>query len=457
MLDSEKKLLEDVVGRLASVEIRGVSIDTRTIREGDLFIAIKGDRFDGHDFVPDAIKKGAWGALVERSALETKYERLGGIKNILAVEDTVYALQEMSLMHRNKFPIPVVGVTGSNGKTTTKEMLAAILGQKGPVLKNEGNLNNHIGVPLTLLKLDASHRTAVVEMGMSAPGEIDTLSRIARPDVGVITNIGPAHLEFFGSIDKIADAKAELFEHLNAGGTAVLNADDPFFETLRKKWGGRVLTFGIESDAHVRAGELGQGKDFTDCTITAGGSRVDVRLRVVGRHNVYNALAAAAAALSAGMTIEDVKYGLDSFVPVAMRSELKEVHGRTVLADYYNANPGSMQAALATLVSLKAQANAKAVAVLGDMLELGANGAEAHREIGRVAARLGVDILITVGALAKHMVDGAHEAGIAKSRLFAAGSHAEAAELLRKHSTDGDAVLIKGSRGMKMEKILEEF
>ncbi len=437
------------------MEIKGISIDSRNIKKGELFVAIKGDRFDGHDFVAEAIRKGAWGALVERAALESRYDKLCGLKNIVPVEDTLFALQEMSHIHRKKHSIPVVGITGSNGKTTTKEMLAAILKLRGPVLKNEGNLNNHIGVPLTLLKLDARHRAAAVEMGMSASGEIDMLSRLASPDVGVITNIGPAHLEFLGTMDMVAEAKAELLANLKPEGTAVLNADDPYFETLKKKFSGRVLSFGIDKKADVSAGNIEQGKDYTDFRLRIGESGVNVRLRTMGRHNIYNALAAAAAATAVGMLIDAVKDGLEEFAPVAMRSEIKIIKGRTVLADYYNANPGSMKAALETLITLRT--GARSVAVLGDMLELGQAGTEEHREIGRAAARLGVDVIITVGVLSKHIIEGAFEAGMPTSNLFAAGSHAEAADLLEKQSRNGDAVLIKGSRGVKMEKILEEF
>jgi UDP-N-acetylmuramoyl-tripeptide--D-alanyl-D-alanine ligase len=455
MNDSEKKMLKDILGRLERMEIKGVSIDSRTIKRGELFVAIKGARFDGHDFVPEVIKNGAWGALVDRSELETKYASLGGLRNILPVEDTIFALQEMSQMHRKKFAIPMIGITGSNGKTTTKEMLASILKQRGSVLKNEGNLNNHIGVPLTLLKLDARHKSAVVEMGMSALGEIDTLARLVSPDVGVITNIGPAHLEFLGTLDIVAQAKAELLGNLRTDGTAVLNADDWYFTALKNKYSGRVLSFGIENKADVSASGIRQGKDFTDVTIEADDSSVDVRLPAVGKHNIYNALAAAAAAAAVGMSLDAVKYGLEAFSPVAMRSELKQVKGRMVLADYYNANPGSVKAALETLISLRA--GRKSVAVLGDMLELGATAAYAHREVGRTVARLGVDVLITMGPLAIYINEGALEAGMPKDRVVAAGSHAEAAALLKERSENGDAVLIKGSRGMKMEKILEEF
>lgn len=457
MTGAEKKKLIELNERIEAMEIKGVSIDSRKIKKGELFVAIKGDRFDGHDFVPEVMKKGAWGAIVDRSMLEAQFGKFGGLSNIIPVEDTLRALQEISFLHRKKFSLPMVGITGSNGKTTTKEMTAGILRQRGPVLKNEGNLNNHIGVPLTLMQLTKDHRAAVVEMGMSAPGEIDLLARLVSPDVGVITNIGPAHLEFLGSLDRVAAAKAELLDSISASGTAVLNADDPYFATLKNKWSGRVLSFGIEQSADVKATAIRQEKDFTDFTLAAEGSKVNVRLCAVGKYNVYNALAAAAAALAVGTPLEAIKYGLDDFEPVAMRSELKVIKGRTVLADHYNANPGSVRAALETLVTLRP--GAPSVAVLGDMLELGPSSAEEHREVGRLAARLGVNALITVGPLAKHILEGAHEAGMPKERLFAfaAGSHAKAAARLAKESKNGDAVLIKGSRGMKMEKLLEDF
>jgi UDP-N-acetylmuramoyl-tripeptide--D-alanyl-D-alanine ligase len=235
----------------------------------------------------------------------------------------------------------------------------------------------------------------------------------------------------------------------------VLNADDDYFDTLKKKFSGRVLSYGIDKDSDVRASEIRQEKDFTDFTIRSDGSTVKVRLRAVGKHNIYNSLAAAAAALAMDMSLDIVKNGLDDFLPSAMRSELRQVQGRTVFADCYNANPASMDAALATLRSLKS--GKKAIAVLGDMLELGTVAVEAHRAIGATAARLGVDLVITIGPLAKHIGEGAIDAGMPKDRVLAAGSQAEAAALLKKLSAPGDAVLIKGSRGMKMEKILEEF
>jgi UDP-N-acetylmuramoyl-tripeptide--D-alanyl-D-alanine ligase len=455
MNESDAKTIGVMLVKLERLNIKGISIDSRTISEGELFVAIKGGRFDGHDFIAEAIKKGAWGAVVERSAFETRYQTLAGLKNIFPVEDTLLSLQEMAMMHRRKFSIPLVGITGSNGKTTTKEMAASILKEKGPVLKNEGNLNNHIGVPLTLLRLNKGHKSAVIEMGMSAVGEVEMLTRIAGPDVGVITNVGPAHLEFLGSTDTVARAKGELLHTMSQQGTAVLNADDSYFETLRNMFTGTVCSFGIEKRAEVTARDIKQGADFTDFTIASDGASVNVRLRAVGRHNVSNALAAAAAALAMGMPVESVKFGLEDFLPIAMRSELKQVKGRTVFADCYNANPGSMQAALETLASLKS--GGKTVAVLGDMLELGDISADAHRAIGAAAGRLGVDILIAMGSFSRFTTDGARGAGMPAAKVFEAASMAEAATLLREHSGPGDAVLIKGSRGMKMEKILEDF
>jgi UDP-N-acetylmuramoyl-tripeptide--D-alanyl-D-alanine ligase len=455
MNEQDRDILEGLQERLQRMDIKGISIDSRTVKDGELFIAIRGDRFDGHDFVSDAIGKGAWGALVERSALEKRYSAMSGLRNVIPVEDTLLSLQEMSMMHRKKFPLPVVGITGSNGKTTTKEMLASIALRRGPVLKNEGNLNNHIGVPLTLLKLDARHKAAIIEMGMSGLGEIETLARLSMPSVGVITNIGPAHLQFLGSTDTVAQAKGELLQTMRFDGTAVLNVDDRYFATLRSKYSGRVLSFGIDRQADVQARDIGQGRDLTDLTLHADGRSVLVRLRTVGRHNVYNALAAAAAALATGLPLETVKFGLEEFRPVAMRSELRVLNGRTVLADYYNANPASVKAALETLASLKG--GQRAVAVLGDMLELGDAAAEAHRETGRTASSLGIDLLICVGPLARYIAEGAVAAGMARNRVFEAETTSQGAVILLELSRPGDTVLVKGSRGMKMETVLEGF
>lgn len=455
MKEADRKAMEDILARMERMEIKGISIDTRTIRQGELFVAIKGDRFDGHDFAAAAVKQGAWGAMVGRHAFGDDRSAVRGLRNIVPVDDTLASLQELSLMHRKRHPVPVVGITGSNGKTTTKEMAAGILGLAGPVLKNEGNLNNHIGVPLTLLRLDRSHRAAVIEMGMSAAGEIALLTRLAAPTVGVITNIGPAHLEFLKSTDNVARAKGELLETMDKRGTAVLNADDRYYETLRERFGGTVRSFGIVNLADVMARDIRQEREATRFTVVFQGATTAVRLSAVGRHNVLNALAAAAAALAAGTTLDAVKTGLERFRPLAMRSELRTIKGRLVFADCYNANPGSMRAALETLALLKS--GGRAVAVLGDMLELGDASAEAHREIGRTAVRSGIDVLIAAGRSARFLAEGARQGGMDAKSVFEAETPADAARLLREHSREGDAVLVKGSRGMRMEAVLEEF
>ncbi len=452
MNETDSKRYRELLEKLARMEIRGVSIDSRTIKPGELFIALKGDRFDGHDFVADVIRKGAWGAVVERGWVSNSDPAPA---NVVPVDDTLRALQDLASLHRRKFSVPVVGVTGSNGKTTTKEMLAAILARRGPVLKNEGNLNNHIGVPLTLMRLNADHRTAVVEMGMSARGEIDLLARITAPTVGVITNIGPAHLEFLGSREGVAEAKGELLDNLRPDGTAVLNADDRFIDVLKKKFRGRTITFGIDHPADVSASRIVQHPDRAEFVMGTGGKSYEVALRTAGIHNIANALAAAAGAVAVGLTLDDIKEGLEGFVPVAGRSEIKEVKGRIILADYYNANPASMEAAIGTLAALRA--GKKGIAVLGDMLELGEAGAEAHRQIGRTAARSGVDVVMTIGALSRHIAEGAIGEGMPRERVIEATSHADAAKRLLALTKPGDVILLKGSRGMKMEKILEEF
>jgi UDP-N-acetylmuramoyl-tripeptide--D-alanyl-D-alanine ligase len=454
MNERDQQVLEECMEQLANGAITGVSIDSRTLKEGELFVAIRGDRFDGHDFVPDAVRRGAWGVLVERSALGARPDALGGVRNLIPVDDTLRALQEMSLLHRRKFSLPVVGITGSNGKTTTKEMLAAILVRRGPVLKNEGNLNNHIGVPLTLFKLREQHRAAVIEMGMSGLGEIGLLARLAEPGVGVITNIGPAHLQFLGSTDTVAQAKGELLQGMRQDGTAVLNADDRYFSTLRALFPGRVLSFGMGGRADVYATDIDQQEDGTAMTLHAPGGSVGVRIRTAGRHNVANALAAAAAAAALGVPQDEVKAGLEDFRPVAMRSELRVIRGMRVLADCYNANPASVAAALETLAAM---GGTRTVAVLGDMLELGESAAGAHRDAGRTAAGLRIGAVITVGALGRLIAEGARAGGMAADRVREADTPSQAAVMLRSIAQAGDMVLIKGSRGMKMETVLEEF
>ncbi|MBI3802314.1 MAG: UDP-N-acetylmuramoyl-tripeptide--D-alanyl-D-alanine ligase [Nitrospirae bacterium] len=447
-------------GGALSSEIAGFSIDTRTIRPGELFIALKGPRFDGHDFIAPAMARGAAGAMVSRAAFEARNKEWQAYLDragFVLVHDPLEALQAMATWHRNRFQVPLIGVTGSNGKTTTKEMIAAILSRRGAVLKNEGNLNNHIGLPLSVLRLNADHRAAVLEIGISQKGEMQRLCEIARPTVGVITNIGPAHLEFLGSLAGVAEEKGKLFESVGAEGTAVINLDDPHLAS----WEGRAsnrTTFSLEHPADVTGADLrqaGSGIGFT-LRIARTGEEGEILLATSGRHQAYNALAAAAVASSLGYRLDEIGAGLGAFRPVALRAELLEVNGKTILLDAYNANPASMKAALemlGTFVAPKRGAPRK-VAILGDMLELGAHSERAHREIGRYAAAKGVDLLLTVGQWAEQVAEGARHAGLSADAVHAYADLLSLEKGLIPQLREGDVLLIKGSRGMRMEALL---
>lgn len=426
-----------------------ISTDTRTIGPGELFVPLVGENFDGHDFIGAAFERGAAGALCQSGR---DMGKLGG-KPLIEVPDTLMALQDIAAYSRAaRDDLLVVGITGTNGKTTTKEMLAAIMSLRGPVLKNEGNLNNEIGVPLTLLRLDGSHWASVVEMGMSGFGEIKRLAEIARPSIGVITNIGPGHLEKLGSIEGVARAKGELVEGLPEDGKAVLNIDDPFLKDLAARNSGRLVAYGLSPNASVTASgieESGAGIGFR--LITPAGA-ADVTLPVIGVHNVYNALAAAAAAWAVGLSISEIKEGLEMFRPVKMRMETMEIGGARVINDAYNANPASMAAALTALVSVK---EARKIAVLGDMLELGQSAEKAHFDVGRLAGAEGLALLVLVGSHARNTARGAAEAGMEEDRIIVASGAEEAAAVLAEKMRHGDNILVKGSRSMKMERIIE--
>jgi len=426
-----------------------ISTDTRTIGTGELFVPLVGENFDGHDFMDAAFEKGAACALCQFGRNETKFKG----KPLIEVPDTLRALQDIAAYIRAKRDdLLVVGITGTNGKTTTKEMLASILSLRGPVLKNEGNLNNEIGVPLTLLRLDGSHWASVVEMGMSGFGEIKRLAEIARPSIGVITNIGPGHLEKLGSIEGVARAKAELIDGLPEDGKAVLNIDDRFLKELAEANSGRLVSYGLLSGASVTASGIEESDAGIGFRLITPSGAVDVTLPVMGVHNVYNALAAAAAAWSAGLSIADIKEGLEQFRPVRMRMETMEIGGARVINDAYNANPASMAAALTALASVK---EARKIAVLGDMLELGSSAAKSHFDVGRLAGAEGLALLVLVGSHAHDTARGAAEAGMEEDRIIVASGADEAAAVLAEKMRRGDNILVKGSRSMKMERIIE--
>lgn len=431
------------------VSFSRLSTDSRSVGVGELFVPLVGARFDGHVFIKECFEKGAAGALCQKGK---KVSPVDG-RTLVEVDDTLRALQDIAhYIRKRRTDLLVVGVTGTNGKTTTKEMLASVLSVRGPVLRNTGNLNNEIGLPLTLMELKDEHWAAVLEMGMSGFGEIARLAEIAEPHVGVITNVGPAHIENLGSLDGIAKAKGELIAALPAEGKAVLNLDDPRLQGFVAENRERAVTFGLRPGANVTADEVDEtlrGVSFR--LITPGGS-AHVTLPVMGAHNVYNALAAAAAAWSMGLSVDEIKEGLERFSPVKMRMELVEVAGALVINDAYNANPASMAAALTALASIK---DGRRVAVLGDMLELGDAAGKAHYDTGRLAGSEGLALLVLVGERAEDTARGAVEAGMAEENIVVASSREEAASVLSGKLRPGDHVLVKGSRGMKMEKVIE--
>ncbi len=434
--------------------VAGVSTDTRTIVPGSLFVALRGESFDAHDYLAEAAAKGAAAAVVSEAWSAGHAPPLPA----LAVPDTLIALGAVARLHRRRFSIPFVGVTGSNGKTTTREMIAAILATRGPVLKTEGNLNNDVGVPLTLFRLDASHASAVIELGMNHPGEIARLTAIAEPQVGVVTLAAPAHLEGLGTVEAVADAKAELYQGLPAGGIVVANADDPRMLKRAVASGRRMLTF---ASGRGRRGDvvvlevLSQGDDGLRFVLGVGNRELPVHIpALVGAHNAANAAAAAAAAIALGASDREIVQGLAAVRPVGRRLRLDTLpSGLRLVDDCYNANPASRSAALGTVVALARGAGARPVAVLGDMLELGAFEAEAHRGLGAEAAACGVGLLAAFGPRSRAVAEAARAAGLDAFHTEALDALvAWARERLRPSS---DVLLVKGSRGMKLERLVE--
>lgn len=452
--------------------IHRLCTDSREVRSGDLFVALKGERFDGHQFVDTALQRGAVGAIVQeryrlppRPEGATKETLSGGSRAdvlsrrapfLLGVPDPLLAYQQLAAHHRNRFRIPVVAVTGSNGKTTTKEMVTAVLAQRLTVLKTEGNLNNRIGVPQTLLRLATRHQAVVVEMGVDQKGQTTRLCEIARPTIGLITNIGPDHLEFFGSMEASAQAKAELLNLMPPDGAVVLNADDAYFDYLASRSRCRVLSFGLSPRAQVRATEvvpdLRRGTTFR-LALSGRTRRPLVLLRAHGAHNLSNALAAAAVGHLLGVTGTMIAKGLARFRPAAMRSQVSLWGGVRVINDCYNANPASMKAAIELLLGLGS--SRRTVAVLGDMLELGPETVALHREVGTYLARRGVSVLIVCGVLGHELAEGARAAGMASDHVIETADAAAAAASAKAIIHDGDVVLVKASRGMRLERVIE--
>lgn len=461
-----KEILDATKGRLFSgdieTEITGVSIDSRTIKTGDLFIAIKGSRFDGHNFINEALSRGAAAVIVQKGSglraqgwgqnlftqspePRAQSDFISHLAHIIEVPDTIIALGDLACYHRKRFSIPIIGITGSCGKTTTKEMVAHILSTaQYNILKNEGTQNNQIGIPLTLLKLNADCEVAILEFGSNHPGEIKYLAEVASPTMGLITNIGPSHLEFFGDIEGVLHEKWSLIQLLPKDGLAVLNGDDPFLRCLPQS-----KTFGIENECDIMAVIISYSKCGLKFSVRLSPSlntrysTFDVVLNLLGRHSIYNALAAIGITSSFELDYQLIQTAFRSFIPVQMRLIPTQVNGFTILDDTYNCNPLSMQAALQTLADYPT--NGKRILVVGDMLELGDKAHDYHRQIGRMASAFGIDIIVAVGKLCAAIEEAA--------KVYE--SQEEAAQYLLECVESGDTVLVKGSRAMKMEKIID--
>ncbi len=426
----------------------GYSIDSRTIAPHQLFFAVKGERFDGHDFVAQALERGAAGAVVRRDQLG----RYANREQLLAVEDTLIALQSLATAVRKLWGKPLIGVTGSAGKTTTKDAIAHVLSSRFRVLKSEGNFNNHFGLPLMLLKLEPEYDVAVIEMGMSHASEIRALAKIARPETGVVTNVAPVHLEFFDSLAGIARAKYELVESLPGNGTAILNADDEYVSQFGRDFKGKVVMFGTRPSADVRAENIqSNGSSGTEFDVAVGSLREHAKLPLVGEHNVSNALAAVAVGVQQGLAPSEAIQALATLAASEKRGQVLQLGNITVINDCYNSNPKALKAMVDALAGMPGKRH---IVVAGEMLELGPTGEEMHRDAGRYIAGKKIDVLLGVRGLAQAAVEAAKQAGIRAEFVVSAE---EAGEWLRRETREGDAVLLKASRGVKLEKALENW
>ena len=429
------------------VQATGVSTDSRTLRPGDVFFALDGARCDGHDFVAQVLERGAAAAVVSRDVWVPPRFR----ERVIRVPDTRQALGASARAFRREWGGTVLAVTGSNGKTTTREMMYHICSEQVACRRSPKSFNTDVGVPLTLFMAEPADTLLIVEMGTNAPGEIAALAAIAEPDIGLVTNIGPSHLEGLGTMEGVARAKRELLEALGPDGVAFLNADDPWSGFLADGYRGQLVTYGLAESAAFRGTNLETVPEGRRFSISRG---VEVRLNVPGRHNVWNALAALAVAHHLGLDLAAAARRMGGFGLPRLRYEVEEIHGVTVISDCYNANPASMHAALETFA--ECPASGRRIAVLGDMLELGVESDRLHRVVGRQAARAGVDALWAVGSHARYLARSARESGL-KGPVFSARDLAAVEEQICEFLQPGDALLVKGSRGMAMEKLVETF
>ncbi len=446
------EILKITKGRLLSgnsendIDLVAISTDSRTIKEKEFFLPLKGSNFNGEEFIEEALKKGAIGTFTANGERRTANDE----KIVIQVKNTTDALQRIAHHHRMKFKIPVIGVTGSNGKTTVKEMIYKILSLRYNVLKNEGTKNNHIGVPQTLLKLNSAYNLCVLEMGTNHRGEISLLADIARPGVAVITNIGPSHLEFLRDLEGVFDSKKEIFEYLGRDDLAILNGDDEYLSCIKNKKF-KIMRFGFNNLNNFRASRLsterGRIKFFLN-------DRSSFILNLLGVHNVYNSLAAIAAARHFGMSYEAIKKALYEYTPNSMRLNIKDINGLVIIDDAYNSNPLSMRYALESVKDYPARSR---WIVSADMLELGAGEKDFHAIVGESIAKFGFDGLVTFGSLSQHTSLRALECGMRKDRVWHCSTREEVADTLHKVAREGDLILIKGSRAMRMEEVIERL
>ena len=434
-----------------------VSTDTREQQTGKLFIPLQGPRFDGHDFIAAAVRSGAAGLLIR----EGEEYRLRGIDEadavaVISVQDTLAALGDVAHFWRKKFHLPVVAITGSAGKTTTKEMTAQILGRIKNTLQTEGNFNNLVGLPLTLLRLREAHEVAILEMGTNVPGEIGRLSQLTAPDVGLITNIGPAHLEGLKSVAQVKEEKGELFRQLAESGTAVVNGDDEAVRELAARRLGRRITFGLHGKADVTAAEVTVSRQGLSFILSIGPDKGRVEMAAAGTHNLMNALAAAAICKALEIPPDNIRRGLQSFQPVPGRMEIIALkNGCFLINDSYNANPVSVREALVTLQKLRV--DHRGAVILGDMLELGEQAESWHEQIGGLLASTGVDRLFLRGAFARITAAGAEKKGLSPARIFFPSTPEDIEAELFSSWQEGDWLLVKGSRAMKMDEIVQRI
>lgn len=432
--------------------LRGISIDSRSAREKSLFVAVPGERFDGHQFVAEAVKKGVRAILVAKDKLPAVDRDALGRVAVVSVKDTKRALGNLAAWHKERFAVPTVAVTGTNGKTTTKEMVAEVLSTKFTVVKSPRSYNNLVGVPLTVFRLNPGSEAMVVELGMSELGEIGILTRMAKPNIGVITNIGPAHLQSMHSLDRITRAKLELADNMSSPKILVLNADDPVLakRIREQKQGEKIVSFGIDNRADFQADRIESRPD--GCVSFRLNRDVTVDLLLLGKHNVYNALAALAVGSLMGVDAPSAKKRLERYTASDLRMELVHIKGIMVINDSYNANPVSMVKALETLQQMKT--TGRKMAVLADMLELGGQAVDFHLEVGRKVAELGVDVLLAVGQTARHIARGAKEAGMNPDDVWSFDDNQQVVNHLLENLKPGDLVLVKGSRKMKTEEVV---